>query len=293
MRKFAWSIFPALLAAQTQIATAADPVSAPPPQISTSWDGCGYTTWVGYTGGLSGFGGLSPYSHIWIQYDFSRFDPQPDPSPTPAPLYTGPYILLQPSQTMTLNTDDPAQNTPPTMTLNTDDPPAQGNNTPKPPDDGTDVVPVVGDLGGPPSDSGKKTPPPDDTIGLHYTGSESGQTFALMSPEHMLPWSSPVKLDGGYDLAFPGCTTGLDNTCTASLKRSELSSYGFGKLSLSSAYKTLDFKVFNYGNAPPIGDDACRSKQVPPVRQARASIEGAGGHDGEIPSVTIHLRSAR
>lgn len=154
-------------------------------------------------------------------------------------------------------------------------------------------MPVVGDLGGPPNDSQKKTPSPDDTIGLRYTGSEPGQTLALMSPEHMLPWSSPVKLDGGYDLGFAGCTTGLDNTCTASLHRSELASYGFGKLGLSNAYTTLNFKAFKYPAAPPLGDDACRSKQVPPVRQARIAVEGMRDHEGELPSVRIDLGGAR
>jgi hypothetical protein len=285
---------------------APQPYDGPPLIIGSTWGSCEYIDWgqVGddwlkgyFSNPLTGkpFTGGSQIDFGWITLPGWKADP----TPPPAPLYGGPFISgqLGPSTTMTLNTGDP----PPVMTLDTDNPSnTKPPDPPKPPDPGPDVVPVVGDLGGPVQEEKGPKPldPTKDTIGMHVTGSEPGQTIAFLGPERAMPWSGPGKLDGGYDIGFAGCTTRLDNTCTFTVARNQLSTYGLGKLAQAGPGQIFNLVASNYPAAPAEGGDACRSKQWSVGRSGHAMPDASATREripggSELPVAFIRIRNAR
>jgi len=276
MRKLTLLVAVAFVVAFPRSAAPADPLTSAPvpaPVIFVTWGGCDYTFWIGG----------------WVRLS------DPTPSPSPPLIYIPPYISSQfkfeTPPTMTLDTNDP-----PTLTLDTDkpDPNDKPPDPPKPPDPGSDVVPVVGDLGGPADGSTPKNPPAqgDNNIGMNFNGSEPGQTVAIAGPEHQIPWSGPGKLDGGYASGFAGCTTGPDRTCSFKIAPSELGTYNFGKFKPAS----MTLSLAHYPAAPPAGEDACRSKQRSARNGTRARSAPDNAHriiGDELPVAFIRLRDAR
>jgi hypothetical protein len=199
---------------------------------------------------------------------------------------------------MTLETD------PPVMTLNTDDPPDKSGNKPpdapkdppKPDTGGTDVVPVVGDLGGG-GTTDAPAPKPDTSdapIGVRITGTDSGQTFAFLGPEHALPGSGPAKLDGGFSANFAGCTTGIDKTCGFTVAHNQLGAYGLGRLGLAGSHPILNLVLSGNLATSPSSDDACRSKQQSGGRETVAMARAfAIRTPTELPVTSIRVRGIR